>query len=378
MSQKINFTLVFTTVMAFAYAALGVYLLAVPGNWGLLSGNIRIAAGILLLVYGALRVYLISVNRRNSRNRNLVVLGVLLLLQQACSPAKKADSTPSAADTVHVYVDETFKPIIEAGYDVFSVMDTIQVLKLHYAAEATVLKALTDGKAVMAIVSRQLEKPETAALEALTFFPKTTPIAIDAIGIVANPSVTDSVLTVQQIQQILSGKITNWKQLNPKNQDAPIRILFDNTNSSIVRCMKDSLLRETPMNTNAFAMDVNTDVIDYVSKNSDVLGFIGVSWLSNRNDPQHLSFHSQIKVMAICNEPDPKTNPSFQPFQAYILDGMYPFTRNIYMINAEPKVGKATRFSNFMAGEKGQRIILKSGILPAVAPTRVVNVREQL
>jgi len=51
-------------------------------------------------------------------------------------------------------------------------------------------------------------------------------------------------------------------------------------------------------------------------------------------------------------------------------------SRDIYIINAEPRNGLVTGFSSFVASDKGQRIILKSGILPAIAPTRVVSVRK--
>jgi phosphate transport system substrate-binding protein len=69
---------------------------------------------------------------------------------------------------------------------------------------------------------------------------------------------------------------------------------------------------------------------------------------------------------------------SYKPYQAYIYQGVYPLTRDVYAVNAEPRNGLATGFTAFLASDRGQRIILKSGIIPAIAPVRIVNVRENL
>lgn len=370
MNQKTRVTQVFTTTMAFAYVALGIYLLLSHGN-NLLSGNLRTIAAVLLMVYGGFRIY-VGISQWKNTNGNRMLLWLpLLLLSPSCMCGGDAGKQSNTPDTLHVFVDESFKPIIEAGYEVFSMMDTTQTLQLHYLPEEEAISALVSCKGVMAIASRELNANEISVLQSKTFYPKHTKIAVDAIGIIVHPSVADSVITMETIRGILTGKITRWNQLNPTNHNQPLRVLFDNPQSGIVRYMSDSICGGEKLQIQAFAMDKNTDVIDFVSRNPDVIGLVGVSWLSNRNDPQHLSFHSKIKVLAIEH-----MDNDYLPFQAYILDGMYPLTRSIYILNAEPQVGKATRFSSFMAGEKGQRIILKSGILPAVAPTRMVKIKN--
>lgn len=72
------------------------------------------------------------------------------------------------------------------------------------------------------------------------------------------------------------------------------------------------------------------------------------------------------------------TENSYKPFQAYIALGNYPMRRRIYLILSEPRNGLASGFTSFVTSDWGQRIILKSGILPATQPVRLVNVRDQL
>jgi phosphate transport system substrate-binding protein len=59
-----------------------------------------------------------------------------------------------------------------------------------------------------------------------------------------------------------------------------------------------------------------------------------------------------------------------------MAEGWYPLTREIYVINTEPRVGLATGFAAFLASERGQRIILKSGILPNTQPYRIIEVKD--
>jgi phosphate transport system substrate-binding protein len=123
-------------------------------------------------------------------------------------------------------------------------------------------------------------------------------------------------------------------------------------------------------------LEYNRDVIEYTSTHPGVLGFIGASWISNSDDSLHLSFHKKIKVVSISNNSRPDQDNSYKPYQAYLVDRIYPLTRDIYIINAEPRNGLVTGFSAFVASDKGQRIILKSGVLPAIAPNRLINIRK--
>ena len=155
-----------------------------------------------------------------------------------------------------------------------------------------------------------------------------------------------------------------------------IKAVFDNEKSSIINFLVDSICKGQLVKTNVFALEYNRDVIEYTSSHPGVLGFIGASWISNDTDSLHLTFHKKIKVVSVSENSRPNIENSYKPYQAYMADHIYPLTRDIYIINAEPRNGLVTGFSSFVASDKGQRIILKSGVLPAIAPTRVINIRK--
>ena len=306
-------------------------------------------------------------------------LVVLLLAAGGCRFFKgdPYKNTPTTGITT-IGSDETFRPVIEAELDVFKAIYGYAMIDAKYVPENEAFDLLLKDSVQLIIASRQLNKDERAILNNKKLYPKEMMVATDAIALIVHPSSNDTLITIDQIRDILTGKITKWNQLNPTSPAEPIKVVFDNQKSGIVQFMADSICEGKFATSNVFALEYNRDVIEYTATHPGVLGFIGVSWITNRSDSLHLSFHKKIKVMAVSEQSNPYISDYYKPYQAYMVEKIYPLTRDIYLINAEPRNGLVTGFSAFIASDKGQRIILKSGILPAVAVTRVVNVREGL
>ncbi len=284
-------------------------------------------------------------------------------------------NTPTTGITA-ITTDETFRPIIESELDVFKAIYGYTEFKANYVPESAAFDQLFNGNVQLIIASRPLNPNELSIFRQKKIFPRQTKIAVDAIALIVSPQSTDTIITVNQIRDILKGKITHWNQINPHSKMGDIKAVFDNEKSSIVNFLVDSICGGKFVKTNLFALEYNRDVIDYTSSHPGVLGFIGASWISNNTDSLHLTFHKKIKVVSVSDNLHPDSENSYKPYQAYMVDHIYPLTRDIYMINAEPRNGLVTGFSSFVASDKGQRIILKSGVLPAIAPTRVINIRK--
>jgi phosphate transport system substrate-binding protein len=274
-----------------------------------------------------------------------------------------------------ICVDETFRPIIESEIDIFKVIYGYTDIKADYVPESDAVRKLLNGDVQLIVTSRPLSDVETKFLNQKKIFPRQTKIAVDAIALIVSPSSTDTLITINQIRDLLTGKTERWDQINPASASGKIKVVFYNQKSGIVKYLVDSICGGKLVTSNVFALEYNRDVIEYTSTHPGVLGFIGASWISNVNDSLHLSFHKKIKVVSVSDNARPDEDNSYKPYQAYLVDHIYPLSRDIYIINAEPRNGLVTGFSSFVASDKGQRIILKSGILPAVAPTRVVNVK---
>ncbi len=221
---------------------------------------------------------------------------------------------------------------------------------------------------------RDLSKDERKKFEKVNLFPISTKIAEDAIALIVNNDNMDTVLTVEKIKSILLGKDTLWNQLNKQSQLGTINVVFDNNGSANTNYMRDSLLKGAAFAKNTFAVKSNPEVIDYVSSHKNAIGILSVNWISDKDDPATMSFLKKIKVVAVAKN---KEAEPVKPYQAYIKTKEYPFTRDVYTINRQTRAGLGMGFVSFVAGEKGQIMILKAGLIPAISPVRLVEINMQ-
>ena len=105
-------------------------------------------------------------------------------------------------------------------------------------------------------------------------------------------------------------------------------------------------------------------------------GIIGVNWVGNVGDSTRLSFNESVRVMRISDSSNPTVQNSFRPYQAYLALKKYPLTHDVFILINDPQGALPTGLMTFLTGDKGQRIILKSGLVPATQPVRLVNVKE--
>lgn len=297
----------------------------------------------------------------------------------SCSnkPMDGYTDTPTTGK-ITIAVDETFQPVIEEELPVFHAIYQYAKITPLYVPEVDALNLLIKDSVRLAVVSRKLSEKEISYFNNKQFIPRQVEIAVDGIAVLLHPSNPDSLLTVDQIQKILIGEITDWSQIDPSSKLGKINVVFDNPNSSTVRYAVDSIAHSTKLGKHLSAMEYNLDVVEYVADSPSSIGLIGVSWISDRRDTTCLTFYREIRVARISDEETATIENSFQPYQAYLATGQYPFRRMIYMVLTEPRTGLASGFVSFVSSDKGQRIILKTGILPYTQTIRIVNVRDEM
>ena len=125
-----------------------------------------------------------------------------------------------------------------------------------------------------------------------------------------------------------------------------------------------------------FSVKTNDEVINFVEKHPEAVGIIGVNWISDPRDSISHSFLSKIKVVSITPEFNSEGTDFFSPHPAYIANKQYPFIRAVYTISRETFTGLGSGFTSFVAGDAGQRIILKMGLVPAYMPVRLVEIKK--
>ena len=280
---------------------------------------------------------------------------ILWIFFTGCHENKRTDIDTVDSGTIHISVDESFKPVIDSEIMVFEALHPNAKIIAEYKPEAECFKDLMKDSTRLIIVTRGLSPEEEKYYEQKnSFLPSWTKIANDAVAVIVNNEASDSIFLMSEIRGILTGTTGDQQ-----------KAVFDGlSGTSIARYAVDSILQGKPLNTEkVFAEKSSHDVIDYVSKNKNVIGFVGVSWIGNPEDSTQLSFLTKVKIASVeCNCPE-KT--FVKPYQANIMTKRYPLVRGLYYILKENYQGLGSGFTNFLADENGQLIFRRAYLGPA-------------
>lgn len=274
-------------------------------------------------------------------------------------------------------IDESYSLMMDSQLFVFKELYKHAEIQATYSAEGDIIKALMDDSIQSAVICRPLNEKEMEYFKSIQRLPESTKIAVDAVALIVNPANMDSTFSMEQLTRMFNGQDTSWSQINPASSLGKINIVFDNQKSCNERTIREKFVPSGKLPANCFAVHSNQEVIDYVNANKNAVGVISVSWISDKDDPTSMAFLEKIKVVGII-DPSNTEKPDLarKPFQAYIYDGTYPLRRDVYIIRTGLRGTLGTGFASHVAGEKGQLIIHKMGMVAANAPTRVVKIVE--
>ena len=264
-----------------------------------------------------------------------------------------------------IVVDESFKPIIEDQLSVFENEYTKAQIEPLYKSENELLNLFLSDSIRVAILSRTLKPKEASFYESKKIKIRVNRFAIGAIALITHHSSADSTVNVEEILDVLRGSPGNIKSL-----------VFDNANSSTVRYLKELAgVKELP-SSGVYALKTNPEVIRYVHDHPGAIGVVGVNWLKHQA-PELNSLIKNLEVMAVKNTPGrPGSDAFYKPTQSNIALGVYPLIRDLYIINCQGGSDLGSGFASFLAGDIGQRIVLKSGLVPDSIPPREIIIRK--
>ena len=255
--------------------------------------------------------------------------------------------------TIHISVDETFKPVITEQIKVYQSTYPDAHILAEYKSEAECFKDLQNDSVRMIITANGLTDAQSKDLEqAWHFRPNWDIVAYDAVAVIINKDAKDSVFTIKKLQRILS------------DSSSKADVVVDgNHATSTVRYLLDTVLKGKPFSANVKAAAGSQAVVDYVSDNADAIGFVGSSWVGNEDDPEQTAAFKKIKMALIecksCGE-----GYFAKPSQQTIVDRQYPMVRPLFYIIKENNTGLGTGFVNFLTLERGQLIFRRSYLVP--------------
>ena len=294
----------------------------------------------------------------------------------SCKGNKKGNADWMRDYDVSVAIDETFRPIMDNLVQTFALANKEANMKPHYVSEDSAVRMIVNDSVRCAIITRKLNDRERLIIKGRGLGVTQALIATDAIALITSKQNPDSLISLDEVKAIVSGKITRWEQLKHHSRKGELRLVFDNSRSSTVRYMRDSLCGGNDLKGNVFTSDGgnNLSVLEMVKKDPDIIGVVGANWLMGKSDTPLTDFNKlDVKVMAV------KGPNSFdyyvRPYQFKIATGEYPLHRSVYIVHTDPRTKSLLRdFYFFVKGQKGQTVICNNSQMLPSSPVEVKSV----
>jgi phosphate transport system substrate-binding protein len=219
----------------------------------------------------------------------------------------------------------------------------------------TGITALINGTIQIANASREMSKEEIANLKAKGITPVRFTVALDGIAIVANPENPVNGLTIPQLSDIYTGKITNWRDVGGENR--LIVALSRESNSGtyvyfleqVVRLGKPDPGNKVLFSPETLLLPSSEGISVEVIKNPNAIGYDGLGYVTKEQ-----------KLIGVAkSEKDPFVIPS----ASTVLDGSYPIARPLYMYTAGEPSGAVARYLQWIMNE-GQSLVQDLGFVP--------------
>ncbi|MBR1712674.1 MAG: substrate-binding domain-containing protein [Alloprevotella sp.] len=300
------------------------------------------------------------------------LLGLSVLLLVACG--KRPAHGWLNEDDVRIAIDATFRPIMEEQLQQFSMLHPTAQLKPLYCSEDSALRLLVADSLSSCVATRKLKPSELDVVHSRRHTARQELIATDAFALIVSRNCPDTLITLDEVKGIVSGRITRWEQLAGSSRRGELKLLFDHSGSSTVRYMRDSLCSGAELQGNVFAQGSSEAVIDFVRDSSDVIGVVGVDWLRKGNSATLTDFGGlPVRVMLVQRD---ASSYYRRPYQYYIGTGEYPLTRSVYAITTDPRQRSQEKLLwHWLKEQKGQLIFCNNSQLLPMMPVQVKAVK---
>ncbi len=166
--------------------------------------------------------------------------------------------------------------------------------------------------------------------------------AIDGVAAVVNPKNSVKTLSSQQLQDIFSGKIVNWKELG--GNDKPVNVYTRDKASGTRAVFWKKALKKNDITSRANVLVSNGAMKTAVNNDPYSIGYVSVGFINDR-------------VFAVVLD-------GVKPTMDSVKQGKYKVARGLYSNTKGDAKGLAIKFINYLLGSEGQKMALEKGFIP--------------
>lgn len=248
-----------------------------------------------------------------------------------------------AADEIVINGSTTVLPIMQKISEAYMAANPGVQIALSGGGSGNGIKALLDGLATIAMSSRDIKGSETALAEKKGIHPVRTSIAVDALVPVVHPSNPVTQLSLDQLRDIYTGRITSWKEVGGK--DSTIVVISRDTSSGTYETWEEMVMKQAKVMPRALLQASNGAVEQAVSKNPNAIGYVGLGYLSANIKGLHIGEVAASAETALSKQ--------------------WPLSRELYVFtNGEASGAAGALLKYILDPAKGQKAVAEVGFVP--------------
>lgn len=284
------------------------------------------------------------------------VLVAFSILLPACRPrGEESGNVGSSGRALQNKGSDTIVNIALAWAEAYREINPEVSIAVTGGGSGTGIASLINGTVDIANASREMKDSEIQDALANGIEPVEFVVAIDALAIVVHPDNPVSELTIQQLSDLFTGRITNWRDVG--GRDEPIVLVSRETNSGTHVYFLEEVLRqgdserEDIFAPQTLLMPSSVGITSEVRRNPNAIGYDGLGYV----DPDH------EKILSVArNQGAPFVYPSVESASS----GEYPLARNLFMYTAGEPSGIVAEYLAWIMSPPGQQIVSTLGFVP--------------
>ncbi len=288
--------------------------------------------------------------------KQLAVYFILFLLLVSCGSPSSPPSTSQTKSSAYIQNkgSDTLVNLALAWAERYQGEHPEISISVTGGGSGTGIAALLNKTVDIANASRSMSAEEKKQAEANGINPIEFVVARDAIAVIVNPENPVSQLTLQQISDIYSGKINNWREVG--GDDRPIVRLSRETNSGTHVYFLQTVIRlgdsknKTLFSMNTLLLPSSEGIVSELRQNPNAIGYDGLGYVP-----------SDLKVIAVGKA---GTGPFVRPSIETVNNGTYPVARDLYMYTAGEPTGAVKEYLDWIQSAEAQSIVANLGFVP--------------
>lgn len=282
----------------------------------------------------------------------VIVVAVIGLVAFMMRSPKKSGNQPDTAATQKLTIvgSDTMVELVGKLADAYMQEHPDAKITVNGGGSGPGIQALISGSSDICSASRPLKDSEKAAAKAKGFDAIEQTVAFDGISIVVNPRNPLNEVTLDQLKQMYTGKVTDWKQVG--GAAGPIQLLSRESSSGTYQFFQEHVLNKEKYAKAMMSLTATTAIINTTAKDAGSIGYAGLGYADGAKD--------RIKILKV--KKDDKS-PAVEPSEATVLDKTYPISRPLFFYTHGEATGASKAFLEYVMSDKGQQIVSEAGFV---------------